>query len=69
MRVWTSTEFEGYWPVGTAAVVVAETPEAACELLKRELSARGLDQQITASQFVEIETTRPVAVVLRDGNY
>ena len=69
MKVWTNIEFEGLWPVGTAAVVIADTALQAAELLNIELQKRGLSRSATSEQFVRMPTSGPVAVVLRDGNY
>ena len=69
MRVWTSNEFGGHWPVGTAAVVVAETVESACEILMEKLGAIGLGQTVRPDQLQEITTETAHAVVLCDGDY
>ena len=69
MKVWTNTDFEGHWPVGVAAVVVADTAMQAAELLNNELQKRGLSRSATAEQFASLPTSRPMAVVLRDGDY
>lgn len=66
MRVFVSADFSGYWPVGAAAVVIAESVEQATELLSRELTDRALKFDGTLQ---EINTTKPHAFVLLDGEY
>lgn len=69
MKVWTHTEFSGHWPVGTAAVVVADTAAQALVLLERELTGMGLSQPLKESDFKELPVDVEKAVVLRDGEY
>ena len=69
MYVWMNNSFEGFWPVGTAVVVVAETPDDAANLLKLALLERGLKSDVCAEQFTLLQTITPRAYVLRDGNY
>jgi hypothetical protein len=69
MKVWTNTQFEGYWPVGVAAVVVADTKEQAAYLLNDELEKRGFVRSATVEGFNQLMTSKPVAVILHDGNY
>lgn len=42
MRAWTCTEFDGHYPVGTAAVVVAENEDVALHWMVKELKFLGL---------------------------
>ena len=63
--IWTCNTFTGYYPVGTAAVVEAETAEQASAKLVVELDKIGLPQR---------EPPRMVpfyggVVILDDGNY
>lgn len=69
MKVFTSTAFEGHWPVGTAAVIFAETIEDACQLLATAVAQCGLKQEIRPTMLVEVDPTVPAAIVLRDGEY
>lgn len=69
MKVWANTKFTGHWPVGSAAVVVADTPEFAAYLLNQELIGRKLDASAKAEDMVLIPTDRNHTVVLVDGNY
>lgn len=66
MKVWTNVEFEGLWPVGAAAVVVAETAERAADLL-RPVAPK--PETVRAEDFREVDTSTEHALVLNDGNY
>jgi hypothetical protein len=68
MKVWYNNRFEGIYPVGAAAVVVAESAEAAAELLRAQLT-RGVSATVLAADMVEIDITVPQAIVLNDGDY
>lgn len=65
MKVFTSNDFEGQWPVGTAAVIVAESETHARQLLEacHPLAAK---KPYTVR---ELDLSQPAAVVLSDGNY
>jgi hypothetical protein len=68
MKTWTNNDFKaGY--IGGTAVVVAESPERAAALLNAELLALGLEQTAEAKQFVHLPTSKPIAVVLNNGDY
>lgn len=62
MRAWTSDDFPGVWPVGTAAVIVAPDEAAARELLRKAV----VNDDFT---LVEVDLSKPQAIVLRDGSY
>lgn len=69
MKVFTCKSFEGHWPVGTAAVIVALTVEDAVALLSDAVAQHGLKQKIEPEQLVELDITQQHAVVLNDGEY
>jgi len=70
MKVWTITGFEGFYPVGTAAVVVAASAVEAAMLLRTVLANAGLVVSgIKPEHFELLCTNRPSVVVLNDGNY
>lgn len=69
MKVFTNTHFRGHYPVGTAAVVVAETVEHAAELLEKQLKAIGLPQHVLVEHMNELDTSSASVRVLRDGDY
>lgn len=68
MKVFTCTTFEGCYPVGTAAVVVALDEAEAVRLLGLELAKRGL-RLSSDDIFMEIPLHQTAAIVLRDGDY
>lgn len=69
MRIYSHTKFSGHWPVGTAAVVIAEDRDMAVTLLEQKLKDIGLSQKIERDDFMVIGSSAPVAVILRDGDY
>jgi hypothetical protein len=69
MRVWTNNQFAGHYPVGTAAVVVADTPERAAELLNNRLEEQKLGRPATADQFEALPVTQERVRVLCNGDY
>ena len=71
MKTWTCTKFTGYWPVGSAAVVYAETQSEAAELLNAVLKEKGLVGDATTENMQAFPSDgRCLEVrVLCDGNY
>jgi hypothetical protein len=69
MNVFYCNDFDGHWPVGTAAVIVADSPEDAAKQLERRLEAIGLTQVVRAKQMKPVDTGAPVCIVIRDGDY
>ena len=69
MKVWTNTKFQGHYPIGTAAVVVAESEQMASAVLNQKLLSHGLKASAAPEQFERLPTTHTLAVVLCDGNY
>jgi hypothetical protein len=67
LNVYAITAFSGHWPVGTAAVVLAESREEASDLLSEALARQGLSQKIDPADFIEISTKQ--ALVLCNGDY
>lgn len=68
MAVWTCNDFEGLYPVGTAAVVVADTEDQARRLLDDELTHRSL-KQLQPYRLVPLDISTPQVVLLADGDY
>jgi len=60
--------FKGHYPVGAAAVVVAENNIHAAELLNAELEKERL-KPVIAQDMIELDTDAPRAVVLCNGDY
>lgn len=69
MTVWTNNGFDGRYPVGTAAVVVAPTRGDACSMLNDELARVGLARTAEPEQFVRLKTRKPSVTILCDGDY
>lgn len=63
-----SCRFDGFWPVGAAAVVVAEGLEQAKSLMDSALRERGL-RSSSQDDWEEISLFEPKATILCDGNY
>lgn len=69
LGVYVCNQFTGYWPVGTAAVVVAESQEHAAKLLNEQLLSQGLKGDADANAMALVMQTSPQVVILCDGNY
>ena len=66
MPVYYTTDFEGKWPVGTAAVVSARDEVMAREMLTKEMAKAGLT---SPQSFTLMKLKQREAVILADGNY
>lgn len=69
MNIYTTTGFEGHYPVGTAAVVRADSPEEAADKLNHELVCQGLIGDATAANMFLFENPDEHVRILCDGNY
>jgi hypothetical protein len=70
MKVYTCTEFQGHYPVGTAAVIVASSRKEAKEKLEKALFDHfGAIQVVKESDLVQISASKAAAHILLDGNY
>ena len=72
MRVFTCNTFVGYWPVGSAAVVVAEDRKAALGLLREALDGLCLlreNEHLGVEDLVELTLGVAGVQILADGNY
>ena len=71
MNVFTFTNFDGHYPVGTAAVVVAQDLIVAKRLLDEQLVESGLP--ILAGQvdvnISQVDLEDQQVIILLDGNY
>jgi len=68
MKIWVNNKFEGHWPVGTAAVVIAETEKDAAEYLSLFLRESGLpDAEPEDMELMPFEDGE--VRILADGNY
>lgn len=69
LKVYTCVNHAVYYPVGAASVVVAENYDAACLLLRDALMQQRLDPDDPRFTLQELDTTKPHAVILRNGDY
>jgi hypothetical protein len=70
MKVWTCNDFQGLYPVGSAAVIVAETEVEARKELDGQLWLMMLKQDPDQPyHLVELPLDYPNVVILVDGNY
>lgn len=68
MNVYTNNRFTGFYPVGTAAVIVAPDAATAAAMLTKELTARFLPGAVEAD-MVLVHTETPGVTILNDGDY
>lgn len=68
MKAFTCTDFEGHYPVGTAAVIIADNAEDAEIAILKELGSIGLPQK-HAIRITEISLLSAGVFILADGNY
>lgn len=69
MKVFTCCEFEGHWPVGTAAIAVAKDKESAKINLQKKLGEIALTQEIEMDSIKEVDLSVEHVDILCDGNY
>lgn len=68
MKIFWTDEFEGFWPVGSAAVVVDANEELARKRLDTELKGIGLKGLRPTDTLHEIPL-EPDTIIINDGNY
>jgi len=68
VKVFTCTTFNGHYPLGTAAIVVADDQGRARKMLGRELVKAGLSLR-KEDEVLELDMEAPHAKVLCDGNH
>lgn len=70
MKIYTTTEFTGHYPVGTAALVVAEDRQQAAEVLNRQLQGLGLPGDASPDSMVPVIVGEAAfARILCNGDY
>jgi len=71
MKVFTHTAFDGFYPVGVAAVIIAEDKQTAKILLEKKLEELKMTQYepIKEEDFQEVDINTPSVDILNDGNY
>ena len=70
MKVFVFSRFPGFWNnTETSAVITAQNRQQAVTLLNAELAKRGIAPlQEGGYSVVELDPTRPAAVVVSDGS-
>lgn len=68
MKVYTIKGFRGHYPVGTAAIVVAENLDRATELINHELDSEGLPP-IHTDELTEVDLSEESVDLLCNGDY
>jgi len=70
MKIYTCTNFKGHYPVGTAAVVVANNRQEAERVLEDELHNLNLPQdRHWEPRLTEALTDTAYAIILNTGDY
>lgn len=69
MKTFVNNSFNGPYPTGTAAVVVAPSRSRAAEILKARLTKIGLPQDVNAKDMREVKTDSEQCEILCDGDY
>jgi len=67
-RLWISTNHGGFWPVGVASIVMANSEEEARKLMDRTLHEAGLLPE-KGYTLLELNISMPFARVLCNGDY
>ena len=63
--------FEGHYPVGVSAVIIAETAEQAATLLNESLARNHLPQEkpVKVEDITLLPMYVPTVYIINDGNY
>ncbi|MDR5784079.1 hypothetical protein QCE63_32175 [Caballeronia sp. LZ065] len=69
MKIYTCSNFTGFYPVGVAAVIVAECASAAEHLLNVALQAVGLPGDAQIDEGSAVDAGVPGIVMLKNGDY
>jgi len=69
MKVYMNNTFSGYYPVGSAAVVVAENRQSAAALLSEILKRVDLSQEVAPESMMEVDLNKTNAYLLAVGEY
>lgn len=69
-RIFTCTDFRGYWPVGVASVIVAKSRTEAHRMLKQKLKEAGIPEEGDGKYtLTELSIEKPGVVILNNGDY
>jgi hypothetical protein len=69
MKVFYNNSFQGHWPVGTSAIIIAKNEQEAKIILENKLEVIGLKQEVSLGDLVEVKTNKELAIILQDGEY
>lgn len=69
LKIYVCTNFLGHYPVGTAAVIVANNRLHAEDMLRQTLKQRGLKQDDHVLTLTRIDTLHKNITILHDGDY
>jgi hypothetical protein len=69
LKVFTNIAFEGHYPVGVAAIIIAKDKHDAARLLSNALFDAHLDPNVTEENMIEVNSDEEQALILCDGNY
>ena len=67
--IFTNTKCIGHYPVGFAAIIVADNAFQAADLLNKELVEHGLPMSAVAENMIPFDISKPRALILVNGNY
>ena len=68
-KIFTCKTFEGYYPVGTAAIVCAKNASQAAEKINAKLKSNGLPGDALTKDMIEFPADGEIVRILCDGNY
>ena len=68
LRLFTTTDFTGHWPVGVSAVIVARDHAQAVEVMSAALLKEGLEPRQSFT-MKEIDLSTAQAHILQNGDY
>ena len=68
-NIYTCNKFTGWYPVPTAAVVIADDEEEAANALNEKLVKMGLDGNAEEKDMIYMSSTFNDIRILSDGNY
>lgn len=68
LKIYKNIKFDGIYPVGSAAIVVAGSKEEAAMMLQFKLKDIGLEQCVNPNDMYEIPISKHVDILV-DGDY
>jgi len=68
-QIYINKSFEGYYPVGTAAVIIADSAKDAVIMLNEQLTDASLPASARLEDMIEVPFIEGTVAILNDGNY